>query len=137
MRLYFKTKMKIETPVKNFGGGGSGYGVLGAAAVQNEMISILSSKCLEKFVLEIKSSDEYVYSIIVDETTDLSKIEQFSLSIVSVIIQVMVWCQDGKIPSIHKCQTNGWKEVKRVIDHNAALWWSRSKVPSSSPGSKI
>ena len=32
--------VKIETPVNNFGGGGSGYG-----AVQNEIISILSSKC--------------------------------------------------------------------------------------------
>ena len=73
-------KMKIETPVKNFGGG-SGYGFWTSGAVQNEMISILSSKCLEKIVHEIKSSDEYVYSIIVDETTDLSKIEQFSLSI--------------------------------------------------------
>ena len=29
------------------------------------------------------------------------------------------------------------KEVKRVIDHNAAWWWNQSKVPSSSPGSKI
>lgn len=44
--------VKIETPVNNFGGGGSGYG-----AVQNEIISILSSKCLETIVLEIKSSD--------------------------------------------------------------------------------
>ena len=44
--------VKIETPVNNFGGGGSGYG-----AVQNEMISIMSSKCLETIVLEIKSSD--------------------------------------------------------------------------------
>ena len=49
--------VKIETPVNNFGGGGSGYG-----AVQNEIISNF-------------------YSIIEDETTDLSKIEQFSLSI--------------------------------------------------------
>ena len=44
--------VKIETPVNNLGGGGSGYG-----AVQNEIISILSSKCLETIVLEIKSSD--------------------------------------------------------------------------------
>ena len=44
--------VKIETPVNNFGGGGSGYG-----AVQNEIISILSSKCLETIVLEIKSTD--------------------------------------------------------------------------------
>ena len=29
------------------------------------------------------------------------------------------------------------KEVKRVIDHNKAWWWNQSKVPSSSPGSKI
>merc|ERR1719517_338348 len=25
------------------------------------------------------------------------------------------------------------KEIKRVIDHNAAWWWNQSKVPSSSP----
>ena len=43
-------KMKIETPVNNFGGGGSGYG-----AVQN--IRTKLSKCLETIVLEIKSSD--------------------------------------------------------------------------------
>ena len=29
------------------------------------------------------------------------------------------------------------KEIKRVIDHNAAWWWNQSKVPSSSPGSKL
>jgi len=29
------------------------------------------------------------------------------------------------------------KEVKRVIDHNAAWWWNQSKVPSSSPGHKF
>jgi len=29
------------------------------------------------------------------------------------------------------------KEVKRVIDHNKAWWWNQSKVPSSSPGSKL
>ena len=29
------------------------------------------------------------------------------------------------------------KEGKRVIDHNKAWWWNQSKVPSSSPGSKL
>ena len=33
-------KMKIETPVNNFGGGGSGYG-----AVQNEMIKMFGDNC--------------------------------------------------------------------------------------------
>ena len=28
------------------------------------------------------------------------------------------------------------KEIKRVIDHNAAWWWSHNKVASASPGHK-
>ena len=74
-------KMKIDAPVKTFGGGGSGHGLWTSGEVQNEMISILSSKCVDEIISEVKSGEKYFYSIIVDETTDLGKTEQLSLSI--------------------------------------------------------
>ena len=29
------------------------------------------------------------------------------------------------------------KEVKKVIDHNAAWWWNQNKVSTASPGHKF
>ena len=78
-----EVKMKIDSPVSDFGFGGKGFAKWTHSSTQNEMIEILSSHCLTKIVEEVKSEDKkhYFYSVIVDETSDLGKLEQFSVSV--------------------------------------------------------
>ena len=78
-----EVKLKIDSPVSDFGFGGKGFAKWTHSSTQNEMIEILSSHCLTKIVEEVKSEDKkhYFYSVIVDETSDMSKLEQFSVSV--------------------------------------------------------
>ena len=80
-------KLKLDEPVKNLGKG-HGHGWYTHKDSQNEMLQDIQDAVVTGIITEIKSSatddGEYFYSVIVDESSDMSNHEQFSLSISSV-----------------------------------------------------
>ena len=81
-------KQKLPEPVKNLNVKGRGHGWLTSDKSQNEMVQILQDAIVTGIIEELKSGatddGEYFYSVIVDESSDMSNHEQFSLSLSSV-----------------------------------------------------
>ncbi|XP_071747871.1 zinc finger MYM-type protein 1-like [Lepeophtheirus salmonis] len=77
-------KDKLEAEVKKFGSAGAGFAKWTSPDIQNELIEIIASKVTENIIEDVKTcagDDDYWFSVIVDETSDMSNTEQFSLSL--------------------------------------------------------
>ena len=56
-----QVKLKIDSPVSDFGFGGKGFAKWTHSSIQNEMIEILSSHCLTKIIKGVKSEENNHY----------------------------------------------------------------------------
>ena len=77
-------KSKIDAPAELSQGGTKGFGKWTSGQIQNEMMNIISDQVIFRLLESLKKeilNEGYYYSVIVDETRDISNTEQFSLSL--------------------------------------------------------